>query len=337
MLLLSIVLACGETKPPPSTGIDLTIAWDSTMGVERLVVWATTQEGTTRIEPQSIPAPYSVDPPGLRVAPIDLVLTDALEGEMVLVRVDARSPGGMVVGSGATKVLVELDKLVPAEVTLGAPVSCGDSRTSNLEACDDGNELSGDGCSEVCTIEPGHVCAGSPSICGRCGDGTATGGEQCDDRNNVDGDGCSSTCMLEAIGSFVYEIERPELAMTTNPEFEDIPGAALTFVPNSPSDRWLVLVSGVLGSSDAGQLSGEMRLLVNGIEVDRFAHQTLGADDNEAGFVTFETITGASEEQVITPQFRAVMGTTRVKSLRLVAMLIPPGSDFQYAKADGVL
>jgi cysteine-rich repeat protein len=333
-LLLSIVLSCSEEPAPAPTGIDLTIAWDSTMGVDRLVVWGTTAEGTSRIEQQTIPAPYSVDPPGLRVAPIDLVLVDALEGETVVVRVDARSAGGEVVGSGATSVTVELDRLVPASVTLGSPVACGDARTSNLEACDDGNQIAGDGCSDVCTIEPGHVCAGSPSICGRCGDGTATGGEQCDDRNNADGDGCSSTCMLEAIGELIHEVERPEPAVTMNPEFEDIPGATLTFTPNSPGDRWIVFASGALGSSDPSEVAAEMRLLVNGIEVDRFGHQTLGAEDNEAGFVTFETITGAAEEQVITLQFRAVVGATRARNLRVVAALIPPGADFHYAEAD---
>src|SRR5688572_9666097 len=123
------------------------------MGVDRLVVWATAADGTSRLEQQTLPAPYSVDPPGLRVAPLDLILTDPLEGEMVVVRVDARAAGGAVVGSGATAVIVELDRLVAAEVTLGAPVECGDAHTSNLEACDDGNEIAGDGCSDVCTIE----------------------------------------------------------------------------------------------------------------------------------------------------------------------------------------
>src|SRR5687767_6811189 len=64
MLLLSIV-ACGEPSAPALTGIDLTIAWDSTMGVDRLVVWATAADGTSRLEQQMLPAPYSVDPPGL--------------------------------------------------------------------------------------------------------------------------------------------------------------------------------------------------------------------------------------------------------------------------------
>merc|ERR1719506_2764906 len=33
--------------------------------------------------------------------------------------------------------------------------ACGDGRKSPSEACDDGNSVSGDGCSEVCKVEDG--------------------------------------------------------------------------------------------------------------------------------------------------------------------------------------
>jgi cysteine-rich repeat protein len=299
-ILLFAIVACGEPPAAPETGIDLTIAYDSTMGVEELVVWGTTDSGTTRIDQHTFEAPFSVDPPGLRIALTDLILRDALEGEVVVVRADGRTPFGRVAGSGAATVIVEIDRLVPATVTLGAPAICGDGRTSNLEACDDGNGLAGDGCSDTCTIEPGVIPPLPP-------------------------------------GPVIYELERPEIANTTSPDFVDVPGAALTFTPNGPSDRWMVFVSGNLGSSDPSQLTAEMRVSINGVEVDRFGHQTLGTDDNAAGFLTFETITGATEEQTIAPQFRALLGTTRVSNLRVVAALVPPGADFQYADADEVL
>ncbi len=329
LILSSIVLsACAEQAPPAETSVELTIAYDSTMGVDRLVVWGTSEAGTTRIDQHSLEAPYSLDPPGLRQAPIDLVVRDALEGETVVLRVDGRTADGSVVGSGATSVAVEVDRSVSALVTLGAPIVCGDGHRSNLEACDDGNQIAGDGCSDVCTLEPGSE---------QCGDGITAGTEECDDGNNADGDGCSAACRLEAQGAYVYEVERLEPATTTSIDFVDVPGATLTFVPNGPSDRWVVFVSGVLGSSNPSPVTAEMRLLINGIEVDHFGHQTLGTDDNDAGFLTFETITGATEEQVITPQFRAEVGTTRVASLRVVTVLVPPGADFQYAKQDEIL
>ena len=33
------------------------------------------------------------------------------------------------------------------------------------EACDDGGTAAGDGCNEVCQIEAGWTCSGTPSVC----------------------------------------------------------------------------------------------------------------------------------------------------------------------------
>ncbi|HXK18105.1 MAG TPA: DUF4215 domain-containing protein, partial [Polyangiaceae bacterium] len=96
--------------------------------------------------------------------------------------------------------------------------ACGDGFVGREEACDDGNRISGDGCSDTCHSEP-PVC-GNGRIEGtekcddgnglnndacvegcfeaRCGDGFVwEGSEQCDDGNKVSGDGCSD-CKLEA-------------------------------------------------------------------------------------------------------------------------------------------
>lgn len=67
--------------------------------------------------------------------------------------------------------------------------SCGDGIIDPTEECDDGNTVSGDGCSGIaCDLE-------------FCGDGVYVEGntinEECDDGNNNNGDGCSSTCTIE--------------------------------------------------------------------------------------------------------------------------------------------
>ncbi len=68
------------------------------------------------------------------------------------------------------------------------PPRCGDGIVDPGEGCDDGNTVSGDGCSSTCQVEtPQPV----------CGNGILESGEQCDDGNTVSGDGCSSTCQLE--------------------------------------------------------------------------------------------------------------------------------------------
>ena len=97
--------------------------------------------------------------------------------------------------------------------------SCGNGVIDNmLEQCDDGNLVSGDGCSPSCQLEPrcgngvfeppfeqcddGNLVGGdgcSP-ICTNespCGNGVLNPGEQCDDGNNVSGDGCSVMCVIE--------------------------------------------------------------------------------------------------------------------------------------------
>lgn len=95
---------------------------------------------------------------------------------------------------------------------------CGDGvLTVPDEQCDDGNNIDGDGCSAICTIEPmcgdgvvnpgeacddgnnmnGDGCSASCTIEAYCGDGILNEGEMCDDGNNIDGDGCSSECTVE--------------------------------------------------------------------------------------------------------------------------------------------
>ncbi|MDX2054737.1 MAG: DUF4215 domain-containing protein [Polyangiaceae bacterium] len=76
-----------------------------------------------------------------------------------------------------------------SQCELGAAI-CGDGVADGAEGCDDGNKISGDGCSSTC----------SPEI--QCGDGNQEGHEGCDDGNTVSGDGCSSSCLTEACGNF---------------------------------------------------------------------------------------------------------------------------------------
>jgi cysteine-rich repeat protein len=58
----------------------------------------------------------------------------------------------------------ELDARAPG-VDARAPevdarsASCGDGALTTTEACDDGNDASGDGCSPTCSVEPGFACS----------------------------------------------------------------------------------------------------------------------------------------------------------------------------------
>jgi cysteine-rich repeat protein len=81
---------------------------------------------------------------------------------------------------------------------------CGDARIGNIETCDDGNEVDGDGCSHRCTIEAQCTegclsdddCEGADERCiGQPGDlDSATG--QCE-QTNVNPEGLERPCSLE--------------------------------------------------------------------------------------------------------------------------------------------
>jgi len=77
---------------------------------------------------------------------------------------------------------------------------CGDGIVVYPETCDDGNDVSGDGCSSTCTVEDGWTCEYPGFPCKDiCGDGRSMSSDpgDCDDGNFIDGDGCSSDCKVE--------------------------------------------------------------------------------------------------------------------------------------------
>jgi len=82
------------------------------------------------------------------------------------------------------------------------PLECGDRVRDPIEACDDGNNDSCDGCSADCNmIEPGFRCPTVGALCVAivCGDSRIDPPETCDDGPEAvgDGDGCSATCQRE--------------------------------------------------------------------------------------------------------------------------------------------
>ena len=91
----------------------------------------------------------------------------------------------------------------------GSPAVCGDGQYGDYEQCDDGNAVSGDGCSSSCQLEPNYWCGYPGAACTPvvCGDGQQQGSvladgtyvyEGCDDGNAVAGDGCNASCNLES-------------------------------------------------------------------------------------------------------------------------------------------
>jgi len=67
---------------------------------------------------------------------------------------------------------------------------CGNGILELGELCDDGNNVNGDGCSDICRFEIKKPV---------CGNGVLEYPEQCDDGNTVNGDRCNSQCIIEKI------------------------------------------------------------------------------------------------------------------------------------------
>ena len=114
------------------------------------------------------------------------------------------------------------------------PPNCGNGEIDVGEACDDGNNTSGDGCPADCSppcgdgfLDPGEVCDEGPNngltACaadcrtgrvGGCGDGVINDGlfelpEGCDDGNLRSHDGCSSVCSPEILAWTTSETGTP--------------------------------------------------------------------------------------------------------------------------------
>jgi cysteine-rich repeat protein len=87
---------------------------------------------------------------------------------------------------------------------------CGDGIVGEGEACDDGNNINGDGCSncEVTRIA-------------RCGDFYLDAGEECDDGNLNVGDGCTTSCSKELEYCGDGKLLAPEECDDGNPRSND--------------------------------------------------------------------------------------------------------------------
>jgi len=115
-------------------------------------------------------------------------------------------------------------------------VTCGNGRSDPGEACDDGNNRSGDRCPADC----------SPP----CGNGVLDLDEICDDGNTVDGDGCSSNCraldgiffvspsMVQFMATEGDELPA-SVTVTTRLEFRD--SVMTGYPPDVPPASWLAI------------------------------------------------------------------------------------------------
>jgi cysteine-rich repeat protein len=171
---------CSSTRTQSGlTGLDLTVRWAPSVSLDQLAI-AGVQGGAPAFAPITVP-----DPPR-PLAPqnesLVVLLPDSLAGDSVFVRIDGCAQS-RVQASGAATVQLTKGQVAKLDITLGDPAVCGDGQiTAGVEQCGDGNTRDGDGCSSICSIEPGWTCSGTPSTCTRTDGGTpqadaGTGGQ----------------------------------------------------------------------------------------------------------------------------------------------------------------
>ena len=138
-------------------------------------------------------------------------------------------------------------------------LTCGNGQLEQDEACDDGNNVGGDGCSSDCMSdetcgngitdwEVGEACDpadpatqdGCTQDCQTvgCGNGIVDAGEACDDGNTDGGDGCSADCnSTEICGNAIIDWEAGEECDPPDPANDCSPQCKSMYCGNGVIDQ----------------------------------------------------------------------------------------------------
>lgn len=135
-----------------------------------MVVWQNFASGTGRGSTHHVDKEWRFQ---------DVDLSGAIQDGAVQVSFVLQSDAGLEFGGWT------LDDFCVVAFDDAQAAQCGNGQIDGAEACDDGNQVSGDGCENDCSPTPR-----TPS----CGDGQIDPGETCDDGNLLDGDGCQANC-----------------------------------------------------------------------------------------------------------------------------------------------
>ena len=212
---LHLGLACEGTRTEIQTGLTgaiLTINYEATLGLNQLRIQGLL-EGAPAFPPALRPErPRALNASGQET--VAIVLDEDDDGKDLIIFVDGLA-GTETQASAETTVALEAGRMKTATVSLGAAETCGDGNVrTGVEECDDNGNANDDGCSELCQIEPGYVCAGEPSVCNpTCGNGVLDPGEECDDHDLESSDGCNDNCRIEP--GFACTTDEPSVCART--------------------------------------------------------------------------------------------------------------------------
>ncbi len=161
-------------------------------------------------------------------------------------------------------------------VCVAPPPLCGNGSPDPGEQCDDGNTVSGDGCSSNCTNEP------------VCGNGVPDPGEECDDgssNSNTVPDACRLNCTNPRCGDGVVDTGEacdPPDGFTCGPTCQFVPPpppatAVVSLVPVRASGTHTLDATGSEITLTGGGQQVVLDLMVAGWDVDMDGFPTLRA------------------------------------------------------------
>ncbi len=164
-LLVLALSGCADTVESGLTGLDLTVKYDSALGLDQLR-FAGTANSMPAFPDTNFPNPSR--PLAAGEESLIILLDESLDGQQLNLRADGLVSGVVAATEGLSTQIVS-GRLTLATITLGEPAVCGDGLIRDgIEECDDTNSLDDDGCSASCQVEDGWRClndAGQASTC----------------------------------------------------------------------------------------------------------------------------------------------------------------------------
>jgi len=142
-----------------------------------------------------------------------------------------------------------------------------------------------------------------------------------------------------AYGFDYKEVSVSSEQSTTNMIWTDVPGATVSFTPNSPSEEWLVFVTADIKSSSTLEDQARFRYVVNGVPMGETGVQqgttsTVPIDPYNVYF-HFSRITGVASEQNVKFQFRVPTGMTAYARNVNILCIRLDSAGLEYAEVNG--
>ncbi len=172
---------------------------------------------------------------------------------------------------------------------------CGDGVIDEQEACDDGNQINGDGCTSACQIEADFLCSGTPSVCVQDSEGdcqetlsVSTGVYMGDTRGcastyNAISGGCGNqNSVLGADQSYLVEVPANTVIRASLDRVQESGYSAaklwLALDPSNASNSCVQQSSEELFWLNGSDTEQQIMLIVDGISVDDSGTYRLSID-----------------------------------------------------------